>query len=80
VARERPTASNDSPPLTGVDSDGPILTRAEARALKRSSPLTREQFKKRGRLAAGGNNPLRTLLRQPEDAARTRGGRLPAGG
>ena len=67
MARERPTAANDDPPpLTGVDavtpirlvSDGPLLTRAEAQALARSTPLTPEQFKARRRLAEQGISPL----------------------
>lgn len=51
MARKRPTASNETRPLlTGVDgarptSDGPLLTRAEARALRRSAPLTHAQLK-----------------------------------
>lgn len=51
VARKRPTASNDRPPLlTSVagarpTSDGPLLTRAEAHALRRSAPLTHNQLK-----------------------------------
>jgi hypothetical protein len=47
VARERPTASDGAPPrfdcLEGGKPDGedtPLLTRAEARALRRSDRLT----------------------------------------
>lgn len=79
MARERPTASNDSPLLTGVDavrtigliSDGPILTRAEARALKRSTPLKREQFKTSGSVAVQGISPLRTPPGHADDVPRT---------
>ena len=73
MARKRPTASNDRPPLRGVDavrpisdiSDGPLLTRAEAHALARSAPLssaplTPEQFRTLGRLAEQGISPLRS--------------------
>jgi hypothetical protein len=51
VARERPTASDvPRPSLTCLDGgrpdvDDPRLTRAEARALLRSSPLTYAQLK-----------------------------------
>jgi hypothetical protein len=50
VARERPTASDmTSPTLTCLDGgrstpDGPLLTRAEAHALRRSAPLTHSQL------------------------------------
>ena len=71
MARKRPTASNDEPLLSRVDavspirlvSDAPVLTRAEARALARSAPLstpplTQQQFKTHGRLAERGISPL----------------------
>jgi len=54
VARERPTASNVSPLMTGLDGGiritGPQkMTRAQASALRRSAPLThamlQEHFK-----------------------------------
>lgn len=51
MARERPTASVVPPPalicLDGgkADTDDPRLTRAEARALLRSAPLTHIQLK-----------------------------------
>lgn len=50
MARKRPTASNDQPMLVALDggrvaADGPLLTRAEARALRRSAPLTNSQLK-----------------------------------
>ena len=50
VARKRPTASDVIPPtLTCLkggrsNSDGPLLTRAEASALRRSAPLTHAQL------------------------------------
>lgn len=77
MARERPTASNDSRLLTGVDavraigliSDGPILTRAEARALERSTPLTSEQVKC---LAVQGVSPLRTPPAHSDGIPRSR--------
>jgi hypothetical protein len=65
VARTRPTASNDtSPMLACVDgaltiSDGPLLTRAEAHALRRSAPLTHTQLK--AHLQALPAPPLRAL-------------------
>jgi hypothetical protein len=46
VARKRPTASNVIPPaLTSLDggrsdADGPLLSRADAHALRRSAALT----------------------------------------
>jgi hypothetical protein len=52
VARERPTASNVVHPalvcLDGgkPDADDPRLTRAEARALRRTAPLTHAQLEK----------------------------------
>ena len=50
MAHQRPTASNVPPTLTGVDGDratfdGPLLTRAEAHALRRSARLTHAQLK-----------------------------------
>ncbi len=51
VARERPTASNVARPTLSCldgdrpDSDGPLLTRAEANALRRSAPLTHAKLK-----------------------------------
>lgn len=73
VARKRPTASNDRPLRSGVVavrpisdiSDGPLLTRSEAHALARSTPLsgaplTPEQFRTRGREAEQGISPLRS--------------------
>jgi hypothetical protein len=46
VARKRPRASDVAPPLLACldggrpDTDPPLLTRAQARALRRSAPLT----------------------------------------
>jgi len=51
VARERPTASSvPRSELTAIDggrpsTDGPLLTRAQAHALRRSAPLTHVQLK-----------------------------------
>lgn len=50
MARKRPAASDDQPTLVCLpgdrtDDDGPLLTRAEARALARSAPLTHAQLK-----------------------------------
>ena len=41
--------------------DGASLTRAEAYALRRSAPLTPQQFKELSRLAEQGISPLRHL-------------------
>jgi predicted nuclease with RNAse H fold len=64
VARERPTASNVVPPADANlectrEGDPAGLTRAEARALRRSAPLTPAQFKAMRRRAEQGLNPLR---------------------
>ena len=53
MARERPTASSvprSESELTVIDGgrpsiDGPLLTRAQAHALRRSAPLTHVQLK-----------------------------------
>lgn len=51
VARERPTESSVVVPMLSCldgdrpDSDGALLTRAEARALRRSAPLTHAKLK-----------------------------------
>lgn len=74
MARKRPTASTDSPLLRGIDavrpirliSDGPGLTRAEARALARSTPLTAQQFRTLGRLAEEGISPLARRSPRPQ--------------
>jgi hypothetical protein len=63
VARERPTASNAVPPADANPEctrvgDPAGLTRAEARALRRSTPLTPAQFKTLRRRAEQGLNPL----------------------
>ena len=65
MARERPTASNAVPPAEVTtpertrDGDPAGLTRAEARALRRSAPLTPAQFKAMQRRAEQGLHPLR---------------------
>jgi hypothetical protein len=65
VARKRPTASNVVPPtqnITEHESPTPsVLTRPEARALRRSAPLTPGQFKALRRLAEKGESPLRHI-------------------
>ena len=63
VARERPTAS-DVPPIQIIPEPAKFdswagLTRAEAHALRRSTPLTPGQFKAGRRLAEQGISPLR---------------------
>ena len=68
MARERPTASNavpqaDTNPERRRGGDPAELTRAEARALRRSEPLTPGQFKTLRRRAEQGFNPLR----QPDE-------------
>jgi hypothetical protein len=73
VARERPTASNVVPPADANPKrtrggDPAELTRAEARALRRSAPLTPGQFKTLRRRAEQGLNPLR----QPDELATDR--------
>jgi hypothetical protein len=63
VARKRPAASNVVPPIhpapEHAEPDWAVLTRAEAHALRRSTPLTPAQFKERRRLAEQGVSPLR---------------------
>jgi hypothetical protein len=46
----------------GVRRDLDVLTRAEARALSRSAPLTPEEFRERRRIAEQGYAPLRAVL------------------
>jgi hypothetical protein len=64
VARKRPTASDVVPPIHIAPEDAKpdawaALTRAEAHALRRSTPLTPAQFKAQRRLAEQGISPLR---------------------
>jgi hypothetical protein len=66
VARKRPTASDAVPPQHLAPEHAEpggwgALTRAEAHALRRSTPLTPEQFKARGRLVEQGIGPLRRV-------------------
>ena len=65
VARKRPTAS-DPPqsrrPRTDVGTTRAALTRAEARALLRSAPLTPAEFREKRRMAAQLVDPLPMLL------------------
>jgi hypothetical protein len=66
VARKRPIASNVTPPVPLVppgppDSGAPVdfgLTRSQAHAQRRCEPLTRAQFKAKGRRAEQWINPL----------------------
>ncbi|MDX6679535.1 MAG: hypothetical protein QOE31_3587 [Solirubrobacteraceae bacterium] len=63
VARKRPTASEEQDVLaTRRRTAGKVLTRAEVRALSRSAPLTKDEFKAHGRLAEQHIEPLRTVL------------------
>lgn len=56
MARKRPTASNaERMGLLSLDGarperDGPLLTRAEARALRRSAPLTHAKLEEHLRI------------------------------
>ena len=65
MARKRPTASDvERPSLTILDggrspTELPLLTRAEARALKRSAPLAHAQLK--AHLAPAKEPPLRGI-------------------
>ena len=65
VARKRPTASEE-PDVHAVRlrAAGNVLTRAEARALSRSAPLTKDEFKAHGRRAEQPVEPLRVVLEQ----------------
>jgi hypothetical protein len=63
MPRQRSTTDAVSPTTDSRQRGRPdlpvALTRAEARALRRSAPLTPEQFKSLRRLAEQGVNPLR---------------------
>ncbi len=65
MARQRPTASgepqNNLPPAD-ARPPGYTMTRAEARALSRSAPLTPSEFKARRRVAEQRVDPLPVLL------------------
>jgi hypothetical protein len=66
VAHQRPTASDVNPPTLialegGRRQEGPPLTRAEARALRRSAPLTRHQLEQHFGEAIIVEPPLRAL-------------------
>jgi hypothetical protein len=63
VAHDRPAASDVEPPdpVSAGPRDQARLTRAEAHALRRSAPLTPQQFKELSRLAEQGISPLRHL-------------------
>jgi hypothetical protein len=86
VARERPTSSNAVPPADANPErtrlgDPAGLTRAEARALRRSTPLTPAQFKILRRRAEQGLNPLRQPEARATDQEHARAGDLgPAAG
>jgi hypothetical protein len=70
VARKRPTASEDQDALAAQRrTGGEVLTRAEVRALSRSAPLTKAEFKAHRRLADQRVEPLRTVIdRRDPDA------------
>jgi hypothetical protein len=63
VALDRPAASGAAPSdsVSGRPRDRARLTRAEAHAQRRSTPLTPQQFKELSRLADQGISPLRHL-------------------
>jgi hypothetical protein len=73
VARKRPIASDHQPdarnPLDRARLPSRVLTRAEARALSRSAPLTAADFKARRLLAEQRLEPLRVVLEADADAA-----------
>jgi hypothetical protein len=65
VARKRPTGSDDVPthrPAASGQSAPDALTRAQARALSRSAPLTPSEFKAMRRVAEQRVDPLPVLL------------------
>jgi len=66
VEQKRPTFSEVVPPSPASRAhrkpgDRARLTRAEARALRRSAPLTPQQFRELSRLADQGISPLRHM-------------------
>jgi hypothetical protein len=66
VAHDRPSVSDVVPPDPASSRRAGAgqrarLTRAEALALRRSAPLTPQQFKELSRLAERGINPLRHI-------------------
>ena len=76
VERKRPTASDDVPnrqPNPDRLAAPDVLTRAEARALSRSAPLTPSEFKAKRRVAEQRIDPLPTLLQGGDRTARDRG-------
>ena len=65
MARKRPTASaqpQSRRPRADQGASPDTLTRAEARALSRSAPLTPAEFKEKCRVAAQLVDPLPMLL------------------
>jgi hypothetical protein len=63
VARKRPTASEDREVLAARrKAAGEVLTRAEVRALSRSAPLTKAEFKAHRLRADQRIEPLRAVL------------------
>jgi hypothetical protein len=70
VARKRPTASEDQDVLAARRRvAGEVLTRAQVRALSRSAPLTKAEFKAHRLLADRRVEPLRTVIdRRAPDA------------
>jgi hypothetical protein len=66
VAYDRPSVSDVVPPDRASSQRATAgararLTRAEAHALRRSAPLTPQQFKELSRLAEQGISPLRHI-------------------
>ena len=66
MARKRPTASDAQPPRRGQNAAqraaADVLTRAQARALSRSAPLTPAEFKTHRLRIEQGAVSLRTVL------------------
>lgn len=76
AAPSRPTVS-DSPPSSaggnGRGQDVQGLSRAQARALARSAPLTPAEFRARGRVAETGVSLRALLTDETGTAAQSRG-------
>ena len=63
MARKRPTASEEQTPRAArLRANGDVLTRAELRALSRSAPLTKAEFKAHRTRAEKRIEPLRSVL------------------
>jgi|GEM_PF-6455001 len=76
IAKEKPV----SRPSEDATRASPDLTRAQARALSRCTPLTPAQFAARGRAADEGLVSLRVLLDENGDARGTTGADAANGG